>query len=250
VIRCKVVTAKVSDFSIVMYLSLGSYPLISILTPEPAAIGWWWRTGGAAPLPPEILERSKRNEPPLLLVKFALLICATGFVSWQANLSKRSLGMILPSLEVGSLVSLALLLTLATWLSSMKALIAESPPPDDQPVLLREPAWIILTLLIFGAFAEEFWRAACLSILIQQGVTRNIAILVSSAVFGIGHLQSPQPFSRALGRFLSSAIAGALLGGLFLWFHSLIIPFATHLALNSFGALMGRKRLLSRTAQI
>lgn len=225
----------------VMYLTLAIYPAIVMLTPEPARFLWWIRTGGL-PMPPGVWKKSRRNEPMVLTAKFLLLIAATSRVATHSNISLHDLGFHLsPKLVVAAVVGASILIL---WMARMQKLAQrfKHDPRDYRPVLLEAPTWQILVVIVVGGFAEEFWRAASLIIGVTA-VSTTKAVLLTSMIFGLGHLQSPQAWPKALGRVLGPAVAGVFLAVLFLTTASLFVPFFVHIASNSLSALMGRTKL-------
>jgi membrane protease YdiL (CAAX protease family) len=228
------------------YLALSAYPFITLLVYEPNELRWWWRTGGGVPMPPEMMERSKRNEGNLLLFKFALLIIASFFFLRGGLDSPASLGLRLRQPTGTVLIGVLGGILLAGEVRAMLALAKKwSPRTGEVPIfVVRESTWRILAILVFGAFAEEFWRALALTSLIHVGTSTESAVLLTSLSFGLGHVLSYQSLGAALGRALRPAFGGVFLAALFLWSGTLVTPFIAHVLLNSTAALMQRKRAL------
>lgn len=229
------------------YLALFTYPAITLLTPEPNYLRWLLKTGGGGTMPPDVKERWERNVGNLLIAKFLLLVAACSIYMKQIPISTKSVGLRLDQplgvITMGA-VSCAMLIW---WLSTMKALALKAAPQAGFPhSLLREPRFKLLLVLVLGGFAEELWRALSLTILPEADISKLSAVLLTSLVFGVGHLFSYKSLGAALGKFMAPAIAGAFLAALFLWSHTLFIPFFAHVLINSFGANLGLKRLIAR----
>jgi membrane protease YdiL (CAAX protease family) len=231
------------------YLILLLYPVVAMFTPEPVQFRWWIRAGGA-PMPKSVLEKSVRNEVPLLIAKFVVIIAATYLIVRWIRLPLRSVGFTLQ--QPISIWTMGVVVSLFEIFCALRMQgLADQLRTDeagDRPLLfLRQPSWKIFVTILVGGFAEEFWRSISLVLFIQSGHPTNVAIIVTSVAFGVGHLQSPQPLSRALARILRPALVGVPLAVLFLWSKSLVIPFLVHVTLNSFAALMGRKKMVLST---
>ena len=234
---------RISSF---VYLILFTYPVITLLTPEPSFFRWWLRTGGAGPVPAEIEARRIRNQGNLLIAKFVLLIAACFIFIRIIPISSKFLGL-RPGQPIGLLfVGSSAAILIVIWIFHMRGLEAKIRSQAGMPpFLLRESTLRLLVIMSLGSLAEELWRALALTIFHQAGISDLSAVLLTSVVFGIGHVFSYESFGAALGRILPPAVAGAFLGTLFLWSQTLFIPFIFHLLINSFGALMGRKRLIA-----
>lgn len=199
-------------------------------------------------MPPEVLKRSAQNEGNLLISKFASIILGTYALTLYSSISPESLGIRRDQPRGVVLVGFAAGLLLVYWSKAMMALGRRFAPSgwQPEPFLFREPVWKLALVILVGGFAEEFWRALCLILFDRANYSAGSAVLITSLVFGLGHLLSPQPVPRALGRIMRAATGGAFLGGLFLWFGTLTVPYIAHVLVNSFAALMGRKAVIAK----
>jgi membrane protease YdiL (CAAX protease family) len=237
------------DITVSTYFVIALYPITMLLIPEPVSFRWWLRYGNGKPMPSEIQTRSEKNEGNLLLVKFVILVTSTIGLMRHTAVPARVLGFRPFDLRMAVLASLMSGLILVIWLLGIRAATSRVPTSEDHvPFLLREPVWRILTVIVVGALAEEYWRALSLHLLRGENTSVGWALTITAIVFGIGHVLSPQPVPKALGRIFRAAVGGLLLGALFLEFHSLIVPFFTHVIVNSFGAMIGRRSFLTRPA--
>lgn len=230
------------------YLLLLLYPVLSMFTPEPVQLRWWIRTGGV-PMPDAISAQSIRNEANLLITKFVFIIIATCLAARWASIPLASVGFTLkqptPVVAAGVVVCVFELF----WASRMRHLSEQirRDVADDSPLFLKQsPRKIFVTILV-GGFAEELWRAVAILAFKHSAHSSTQAVMLTSVAFGIGHLQSPQSPAKALARIFRPTVAGVPLAVLFLWSNSLVVPFLVHVTLNSFAALMGRKKMVSRT---
>lgn len=237
---------KVAGF---VYLVLFAYPIVTLLTPEPSFLRWWWQTGGHGPVPAKVRERGKRNEGNLLIAKFAILVGACLLLMRYFPISPRSLGFGRDQPQAAIYLGMFAGVVLIWWARSMSLLAARvGAQAALPPFLLREPTSKILVVIVLGGFAEEFWRALSLTVFYKAGISEVSAVLLTSVVFGIGHVFSYKSFGAAVGRFIAPAVGGALLGALFLWSQTLFIPFIAHVLVNSIGANVGRRRLIAKQA--
>lgn len=237
------------NIAVSVYLVLFLYPFVALLVPEPNWLVWWWRTGGS-PMPPELMERSKRNEGNLLLIKFILLILASYFFARVVLISFSSLGFrkVQPNglLLVGVLAGALLV----GWVSAMRSAAAKIVKHSNhlQEFLLRESTLRVLLINVLGGFAEEFWRALALTTLDKAGVSIGYEIFFTSVFFGVGHVTSYRSLGYVIGKLLAPTIGGIFLAILFLWTHTLFAPFVVHILLNSGASLVGRRRALAMQA--
>lgn len=231
------------------YLCLLAYPGCVQLVPDPHWLRWWWKTGGIGELPAEVKERCDRNQGNLLIVRFLVLILICLVLSHQAGVSSKSLGFRWDQPSAALIVSLLAGLVLICWAYAMKALTSKAREAGSGPTrFLRQPTHKILLILILGGFAEELWRAVSLSISRQAGFSGLSAVLITSIIFGVGHVSSFKSLGSAAGRATGPAIVGIASAALFLWWQTLLIPWIAHVMLNSFAALSGRKRLVAAEA--
>jgi len=226
---------------------LFAYPVCIQLIPNPVWLRWWWRDGGAAEMPPALVEGSKRIFSNLLIFKFAVLILVCFFLAAKASIPQSALGFRrdqpTAAILVGSLTGALLI----AWVYAMTRLARKlKGSGEDPPHFLREPIPKILFILLLGGFAEELWRAVVLVLYREAGGSAISAVLVTSIVFGVGHVSSFNSISRALGRATGPALIGVFCAILFLLWQTLFIPWIPHVIVNSFGALMGRKRLAAQ----
>jgi len=200
-------------------------------------------------MPSEIARRSEENEGYLLMAKFLILVGTTIGLMRHTLVPPSRLGFRPIDLRAAVAFGLIAGFMLSLWILSMRAVALRMCESEEHvPFLLREPVWKIFIIITVGAFAEEYWRALSLYLLRRDNSSIGWALAITAIVFGIGHVLSPQPWPKALGRILQAAIGGLFLGGLFLGFQTLMIPFIAHIAVNSFGALIGRRTLSARRA--
>lgn len=230
-----------------VYIVLLIYPAITLLPTDPRYLKWWWRTGGS--VPPEIEAEQERRRGNILIIKFILLIIACLWLSRVGQISLRLLGLTWEQPRMFNVVGVPAILFSLFLMGLIHRLRLKSSLPVDamQPFLIRESASKLILIMVVGAFAEELWRALALAASSKANVSELVAVFMTSLVFGIGHVFSYRSLGRALGRLLPPAIGGAFLGSLFLLSRTLFVPMACHLLINSFGALMGRKRLMIQT---
>jgi small-conductance mechanosensitive channel len=230
------------------YFALFAYPAVTLLIPDPHLLKWWWRTAGGAPMPKEVKERCKRNQGNLLILKFLALIAVCFGLLKLAGMSpgdiglriRQTQGMVVAGILAGGL--------LICWVWGMRLLSTRMKVPSDGPPhLLKESTPKLLVVMVLGGFAEELWRALSLVAFGRAGASYLFAVLITSITFGVGHVFSYRSLGAAIGRMLAPAIAGACLAALFLWWQTLLVPFIAHVMLNSFGSIMGRKRLIVMT---
>lgn len=74
------------------------------------------------------------------------------------------------------------------------------------------------------------------------------AVLLTSVIFGVGHVFRYESLGAVLGRLTPPALTSILLGALFLGTQTLFFPFIIHVAVNSVGVNLGRKRLAANDA--
>jgi len=229
-----------------VYLTLFVYPIITVLIPDPAVLGWLLRTGGLGTIPSEIKLRGERNRGNVLLLKFALLITASLILMRIVPVAPSSLGLGTkqPMAFVFIGLPVAALVVYFTYLMKASVVKISSRTEVALPFLLHESTSKLILILVIGGFAEEFWRALTITVFHQADISDIKAIIFSSIIFGVGHLFSYRSFGAALGKVLPPAIGGALLGTLFLLSQTLFIPFVFHVLINSIGALLGRRRLI------
>jgi len=230
------------------YVVLIAYPAITLLIYEPNELRWWWRTGGGVPMPPKVLERSKRNQGNLLIVKFLSLILASSLLMRSVSVSPASLGLRLRQPTGAVLLGVAggILFVLETLSLMGLAKKITSRPSDHVPIfVVRESTSKIISIIVIGGFAEEFWRALALTAFGRAGFPTEGSVLLTSLFFGIGHVLSFQSLGAAIGRALRPAIGGIFLAALFLWSGTLLAPFIAHIVVNSLAALMQRKHALA-----
>ncbi|MDE3179566.1 MAG: CPBP family intramembrane metalloprotease [Acidobacteriota bacterium] len=77
-------------------------------------------------------------------------------------------------------------------------------------------------------FAEELWRAVCLKTLVSSGNSTAQALVVISIVYGLTFLI----WSPTVA--VSECALGLVLGAMFFWSGSLLVPFAAHATLKGF----------------
>ncbi len=106
---------------------------------------------------------------------------------------------------------------------------------------LYAPLRIQLAILLVGAFVEELWRALCLAIVTQSGFSDWLAVTACSVASGLS-VRGTGKEKRVI-----AALDSAIFGGLFLWQHSLIAPFAAHLTLNGLLLMAARNSLVGQT---
>jgi membrane protease YdiL (CAAX protease family) len=228
--------------AVLVYLTVLSYPFITLLVPEPISFRWWWRTGGL-PMPPEIMERSLQNKRKLLIVKFLLLILTSFLFLRCLPISPASLGFRLKQPTGTLFMGVAAGLLLIRWVFAMRSLnVKVTPRPgEDVGFFVGESTTRILLIMILGALAEELWRALALTTFDKAGISTVYAIFFTSISFGVGHVSSYNSLGHVLGRIMAPTIAGVFLAALFLWSQTLFSPLIVHVLLNSVISLMSRK---------
>jgi Type II CAAX prenyl endopeptidase Rce1-like len=231
------------------YLSLIAYPACTMLVPEPNMFRWWLRTGGRGPVPDEVKRKAIRNAGDLMIAKFLLLVLCCSALVLGGSVSASSLGFRSDQPRGAFAAAAAAGGLLIWWDAKMRALARRAPRGGEQPFVLREGTRKILLIMVVGGFAEEFWRALSLTAFGMAGFGAGSAVLLTSAVFGVGHLLSPpRSLGAALGRSLRPAMGGALLALLFLLGRSLLPPLIVHVLTNSVAGIMGRRRWTAEQA--
>src|ERR1700723_1165385 len=224
------------------FLGLLSYPLITLLWPEPHAFRWWWRMGGRGVAPRELIDHRKRSRGNVLVVKFAAIIGTCVVLLRQGRVSSQELGFRIPGWYDAIAFGRAAGAILIWWTRGMNRVASQMKVSQAKPNdLLREPSFKILLIILLGGFAEELWRAMSLILFHKAGISDVSAVLVTSLIFGIGHVFSYKSVGAAVGRSLPPAIAGILLAALFLIYQTLLVPFVAHVMLNLYGTALGRK---------
>lgn len=101
--------------------------------------------------------------------------------------------------------------------------------------------WVLRFLL--GSFVEELWRAFCIVGLIKTGRSVTSALLITSFVFGIGHLNAGLRGARigfTLGIIIRFVSLGVVYGVLFLWTSSILSPCTAHFLKNTLSMFSSR----------
>jgi len=95
-----------------------------------------------------------------------------------------------------------------------------------------------LAIFLVGGFAEEFWRATCISSFRTNDFTAAQANLLTACAFSIAHVSGlPERVAPGVPSLLAEAMIGLLLGGLFIWSGTLTAPYfasVTYFVLNFF----------------
>jgi membrane protease YdiL (CAAX protease family) len=231
------------NLDLVFCLCLLAYPACAQLIPDPIWARQWVRTG-TTEVPEEIKRRCRENYGNLLIIRFAALVPICFLLARAGTIPPRDLGFRQSQPIVGLVSGLGAAAFLIGWAQAMAKLSKLVNDSDEGPPhFLRQGTYKILFILLWGGFAEELWRAVSLTISQSVGLSAGISVIVTSLVFGLGHISVYKPVSRGLGRAAAPALAGCVLAVLFLIWHTLMIPLIAHVLVNCFAALLGRKRL-------
>ncbi|NIR87374.1 CPBP family intramembrane metalloprotease [Candidatus Bathyarchaeota archaeon] len=211
------------------YLALALYPLVrflGLLLLNPVAF-YWGFTKGKEPMPPPVLERAESVSRCMLFIIDAILLAGIFYFIRRHSISFTHFGFPLDGWLTAALVGCSIG---AAWEGFRRQLMAQFQPAVGEPGnhwVLRGNRGLWVLLFITGSFSEESWRALCLVLLMMAGHSAAFAVVVSSLVFGITHLR------QGFGGVLNAALVGVGLALLFLWFGTLIAPFAAHFTANT-----------------
>jgi hypothetical protein len=226
------------------YIALFAYPACTLLIPDSPTLRWWSRSGGQGKPPAELVERRKRNQWELLIVKFAVLLASCTLLAREARISAAEIGLRQqqPVFAIFGAIGGAVILVL--WMIAMSRLTGKvRVRRESPPRLVQQSTFKVATLILIGGFAEEVWRSITLVVSREAGVSAVAAVFISSLVFGLGHVFSFRSLGATAGRAAMPAIAGMVLAALFLFWQTLLVPFIAHVGLNAFGTLTSRKRM-------
>lgn len=226
-------------------LAVCLYPALVILSPEPVASKWGARNKVGSSMPPEVWAMADRNGRYVLLLDLVLLFASGAFLSQRygqiapsiINFTMSRIRTTTMSLLAGLGLGLARY-KIGSWLSARR-------PPQIQPGFLRGSAKVWIGLFIFGGFAEELWRAFCIRALQNLNWGTSLAILVTSAAFGIAYMAGlPSRVSEGWANLLLVSAWGAALGLLFVASGSVLIPCIANI-ISNITDMIGRRRITS-----
>jgi hypothetical protein len=206
------------------YVALASYPIIIALV-----FSWWgegtrWATENRSfSMPPELLRKEKRTGRFLFFFKYGLLLLALRFLVGKGFW--RTIFLIFQThsaliLIVWGAAGGALVFACRRLLASISRTIAETEAGDD---LLAGPVALWLMIFAFGAFAEEFWRALCISAFQHNGSSAITAVLWPACAFAAAHLSGlPPRIPGGLENVIPELGVGLIFGLLFVLSGSLL----------------------------
>ncbi len=239
--------------SLTAYVALATHPAVSFLMPEPVSFCWAYRHGRMGsripPMPPELRQRSERNSRYLSLVQDALLMAFVFYWMRRYSLPPTSIGLRLDRLGISVSAGVAGGLSMLGWGALVRRAVGAvvgravgRGALQSQELSAHGRDWIRALRLFSGVFAEELWRALSIVCLEQTGHSVLSAVIISSIVFGVGHLQTGPRLAGKLGLISGVGTGGAVFALLFVFSRSLVTPCAAHLVVNSVRLYATRSR--------
>jgi len=206
------------------YVALAAFPIIGIFLID------WWNAGWASEhhamvLPPEMARQREETGRPLQLVKYGVLLLALRVIGsnrlWHmVPFTMRShtwAALVAPGIVGG-----ILLLALRNLLS---LLFPGAFLSLKNEYFVRGPVNLWLTVFLVGAPVEEFWRAVCISGLLQNDHSALSADMLTAIAFSIAHQTGlPSRIAPGLGILGFKVLVGLILGALFMWSGNFIVP--------------------------
>ena len=232
--------ARVTEFR--SYVALAAFPIIGIFLTD------WWNAGWASEhhamvLPPEMARKREEEGRPLQLVKYGLLLLALRGIGgnrlWHmVPFTMRShtwVVLVAPGIAGG-----ILLLAFRNLLSS---LFPGAFLSLKNEYFARGSVNLWLTVFLVGGPVEEFWRAVCITVLIQNDHSALSADILTAIAFSIAH-QSGLPSRIAPGLAIAGfeVLVGLILGALFKWSGNFIVPCVASLIYYVSGFFLERRR--------
>lgn len=215
------------DLRVVSILPLVVWIMIGVVTPRAIKLASRSkRARGVVDEPVNVQQAAIRRT--LGLVAFFVVI--VGVVAWSRSQGSDALRTTLSRSGVGILLVHGFLLGLVL-VGALLLLRVYSPVVRKGSLMMigvQPSALVRAAELMTMVFAEELWRAVCLKALVGSGNSGAQALVMTSIAYGLAFLVwSP---SIAASEF----VVGMVLGGIFLWSGSLLVPLAAHATLNGF----------------
>jgi membrane protease YdiL (CAAX protease family) len=222
-------------------LALFAYPFIIIFV-----FDWFgkvprWarvRENRGSPLPPSLRLEEEHKNRFLIIGKYALLLVVlrglAGKTYWNLPLTTRNGHSWATFVELGLCGGLLIfgfrrLLSLL-WQGAAVA--------ERNEYYLRGPIVLWFVTFLVGGFAEEIWRAICISSFQTNDFSSASANLLTALTFSIAHISGlPSRVAPGVPSLVAETMIGLLLGGLFIWSGNLTAPYfasVTYFALNFF----------------
>jgi membrane protease YdiL (CAAX protease family) len=88
------------------------------------------------------------------------------------------------------------------------------------------PVGVRVSNLLVLVFSEELWRAICLKALLAEGNSGPLALFIVAAAYGLAYMMLGVTLA------VSEAAFGLILGAVFLWTGSLLVPIAAHFIIS------------------
>jgi hypothetical protein len=206
------------------YAALAAFPIIGLFLID------WWNAGWASEhhtmvLPPEMARQREETGRPLQLVKYGVLLLALQVIGsnrlWHmVPFTMRShtwVALVAPGIAGG-----ILLLALRNLLSS---LFPGAFLSLKNEYFVRGSVNLWLAVFLVGAPVEEFWRAVCISGLLQNDHSALSADMLTAIAFSIAHQTGlPSRIAPGLGILGFEVLVGLILGALFMWSGNFVVP--------------------------
>jgi membrane protease YdiL (CAAX protease family) len=216
------------------FVMLAVFPVI-VKFPLNLVPFWWGFEHGTAPMPPEVRARERKVGRYLSFVTNAILIGIVTYFVRVHRVPASALGLHLQRWETNALIGVA---AGFAWMVSLRAFLkVTSRSSTERPVieeLLEGTVAFWLIQFIIVDFAEEFWRAASLFLLVTANVSPVGSVGLTALAFGVGHL------GKGIPRALGTATFGVAAAFLFLWSRSLVAPYLFHLLVSVYALLDSR----------
>jgi len=214
----------VSEFGI--YAALAAFPVIGLFV-----FPWWGRGSGWAIryhsmiLPPDIARKEEEIGRHLQLVKYGLLLLALRGIGsnrlWHiVPFTVRShswIVLVAPGIAGGILLLALRNLSSSLFPGAFLSLKNE--------YFVRGSINLWLAVFLVGAPVEEFWRAVCISGLLQNDHSALSADMLTAIAFSIAHQTGlPSRIAPGLGILSFEVLVGLILGALFMWSGNFVVP--------------------------
>lgn len=207
------------------YVSLVVFPLAALLVANP--IGLYWEVkNGPAPMPVETIEEAEKAGRYMLLVIHALVVMSVLGLIWHYQIPFAGVGLHLERAKFHVLVGFC---GGIFWVGYQRVLLWLFPALKSrlETHYLQKGSglfWVIV--FVIGAFAEEFWLAACLFSLTQRDYGPLLSVTLTAVAFAAGHAK------MGLGGALKQFVFGISQALIFMWLGSLLATCLVHLISN------------------
>jgi hypothetical protein len=200
-------------------------------------------------LPPEMARQREETGRPLQLVKYGVLLLALRVIGsnrlWHmvpfAMRSPTWVALVAPGIAGG-----ILLLALHSLLSS---LFPGAFLSLKNEYFVRGSVSLWLTVFLVGAPVEEFWRAVCISGLLQNDHSALSADMSTAIAFSIAHQTGlPSRIAPGLGIAGFEVVVGLTLGALFMWSGNVVVPCLASVIYYVSSFFLDRRRSTESTA--